>query len=244
MTRLGFPADRQGMEEVAGIIGLPGLEVEGIFTHLAKADEADKTYTKKQLDLFRNFFSRVQEKTGFRFKIKHAANSAAIIDHPEAYFDLVRPGIMLYGLKPSGEVRLERVDLRQAMTLQARVSYVKEVPAGVPVSYGGRFVTSCHSVIATLPVGYADGYSRMLTGKTEVICHGRRAPVVGRICMDQLMVDVTRVTAPVKQGDIVTLIGSGGDNFISVDELAEILGTINYEVTCMISARVPRVYQA
>jgi len=243
MTRLGFCTDRTGLEDAAQIIRLPGLEVEGIFTHLAKADESDKTYTKKQLALFRDFVSGVEEKTGFRFRIKHAANSAAVIDHPEAYFDMVRPGIMLYGLKPSGEVRLERVDLRQAMTLQARISYVREVTAGVCVSYGGRFVTPADAVIATLPLGYADGYSRLLTGKAQVICGGIRVPVVGRICMDQLMIDVTRVNPRVRQGDIVTLIGSDRDNFISVDELAANLGTINYEVTCMISARVPRVYR-
>ena len=244
MTRLGFPPDGRGAENAARVAGLPGLFAEGIFTHLAKADEADKTYTTKQLAVFADFTRRVEEITGRPFKIKHAANSAAVIDHPEAYFNMVRPGIMLYGLPPSTEVRLERVDLRQAITLQACVSSVRTVPAGVPVSYGGIFVTSAPSLIATLPLGYADGYSRLFSGKTEVICHGQRAPVIGRICMDQLMVDVTGVHPAVQQGDIVTLIGSDGDSFISVDELAGILGTINYEVTCMISGRVPRVYQA
>lgn len=243
MTRLGFCTDERAAEKIARITGLPGLTAEGIFTHLAKADEADKTYTTKQLALFRDFTGRVEEKTGFRFKIKHAANSAAIIDHPESYFDLVRPGIMLYGLKPSAEVQLKRVNLRQAFTLQTRIAFVKETPVGVPVSYGGAFVTSVPSLIATLPLGYADGYSRLYSGKAQVICCGQRVPVIGRICMDQMMVDVTGIEPMVKQGDVATLIGWDGDGFISVDELAGILGTINYEIVCMISSRVPRVYQ-
>lgn len=243
MGRLGFSPDDRSLAGIEKILALPGLKVEGIFTHLAKADEADKTFTTEQLTLFSDFVARTEARTGFRFRVKHAANSAAIIDHPEAYFDLVRPGIMLYGLKPSSEVKLSRVELRQALSLRARISHVKEVPAGVPISYGGRFVTAASSVIATLPLGYADGYSRLLSGRVELLCQGQRAPVVGRICMDQLMFDATALKLPVQQGDIVTLIGGDGGDFISVDELAQILGTINYEVTCMISARVPRVYQ-
>ncbi|MCR4441564.1 MAG: alanine racemase [Peptococcaceae bacterium] len=243
MGRLGFRPDERGLEEAARAARLPGLEAEGVFTHLARADEADKTFTRLQVNLFQDFVQEIEKKAGFKFKIKHAANSAAVIDHPEAYFDMVRPGIMLYGLKPSSEVNLGKVELRQALSLRAGVSFVKDVPANVPISYGGRYVTPARSVIASLPLGYADGYSRLLSGRAEVICKGQRLPVVGRICMDQLMVNATALKTGIKQGDVVTLLGGDGDDFISADELARILGTINYEVVCMISSRVPRVYR-
>ncbi|MFZ5753938.1 MAG: alanine racemase [Bacillota bacterium] len=242
MGRIGLRPNELSLKEIEKILSLPALEVEGIFTHMAKADEKDKSFTRQQLALFEQFVKEIEDKTGFKFKIKHAANSAAIIDHPEAYFDMVRPGIMLYGLEPSGEVELEKVSLKQAISLRARVSHVKEVPPGTPISYGGRFITKDNSLIATLPLGYADGYSRLLSGQAQVIYRGQLAPVVGRICMDQCMFDATGLEPQVKQGDMVTLIGHDGDKFISVDELAQKLGTINYEITCMISARVPRVY--
>lgn len=242
MGRIGILPDGQGLEEVIKIIGLPGLEIEGIFTHLAKADEADKTFTHNQLDLFTSFIKQIESKAGFNFKMRHAANSAAVIDCPETYLDMVRPGIMLYGLHPSEEVDLKKVDLRQALSLRASVSHVKEVPPNFPISYGGTYVTAEKSIIISLPLGYADGYSRLLSSKTEAICHGHRIPVVGRICMDQMMLNATTLKSVVKPGDTVTLIGREGDIFISVDELARILGTINYEITCMISSRVPRVY--
>lgn len=242
MGRLGLAATENGIREAVEILALPGLLVEGIFTHLAKADERDKTFTTKQIELFQKFVSNAEEAAGKRFPLKHAANSAAIIDHPEAHFDLVRPGIILYGLRPSDEVNLDRVELRQAIALRARISHIKKVARDTPISYGGRFITTRESVIATLPLGYADGYSRLLSGKAQVIHKGKRAPIVGRVCMDQLMFDATDLGHEVKQGDIVTMIGIDNDIFISVDELAGILGTINYEITCMISARVPRVY--
>lgn len=242
MGRIGFRPDADSLEQISKIVTLPGLEVEGIFTHLAKADEQDKSYTILQLRLFEGFVRQVREKTGFIFPLRHTANSAAVIDHPEAYFDMVRPGIMLYGLKPSSEVRLEKVDLRQAMALYAQVAFAKEVPENTAVSYGGIFVTSGNSRIATVPLGYADGYSRLLSGRAEVICRGQRAPVIGRVCMDQLMFDASCLRQQVEQGDLVTLIGRGGEQFISVDELAGRMGTVNYEITCMLSARVPRIY--
>ncbi len=242
MGRIGFRPDAAGLEQISKIVTLPGLEVEGIFTHLAKADEQDKGYTILQLRLFEGFVRQVRKKTGFTFQLRHAANSAAVIDHPEAYFEMVRPGIMLYGLKPSPEVHLEKVDLRQVMALRANVAFVKEVPENTAISYGGIFVTSGNSRIATLPLGYADGYSRLLSGRAEVICHGQRAPVIGRVCMDQLMFDASCLRQQVEQGDLVTLIGRAGEQFISVDELADQMGTVNYEITCMLSARVPRIY--
>lgn len=242
MGRLGLTPGEKGIRDCVKIMALPGIYVEGIFTHLAKADEREKTYTINQIKLFSEFVREAENIAGRKFQIKHAANSAAVIDHPEAHFDLVRPGIMLYGLKPSAEVNLKKLELLQAFTLRGRISHVKRVQSGVPISYGGKFVTARESVIATLPLGYADGYSRLLSQKAFILYKGQRAPIVGRVCMDQLMFDATELTHEVQQGDMVTLIGADHDNFIPVDELAEILGTINYEITCMISARVPRVY--
>lgn len=242
MGRLGLNPGETGIRDAVAIMSLPGLFVEGVFTHLAKADEKDKSYTHRQIRLFGEFVKETESAAGKKFTIKHAANSAAVIDHPEAHFDLVRPGIMLYGLKPSDEVNLHILELRPALALRGRISHVKHVPSGISVSYGGRFVTSRESVIATLPLGYADGYSRLLSQKAFVIHQDQRVPIVGRVCMDQLMFDATDLTHEVRQGDVVTLIGTDNDNSISVDELAGILGTINYEITCMISARVPRVY--
>jgi len=242
MGRIGIIPDEPGMKEVLKILALPGLDIQGIFTHLAKADEKDKVFTKLQLDKFNAFTAAVERKTGYVFPVKHAANSAAILDHPEAHFDMVRPGIMLYGLYPSEEVHTERAELQQALSWRARISQVKRVPPNFPVSYGGIYKTSEESVIATLPLGYADGYSRILSGRTEVIFGGQRVPVVGRICMDQMMINVTAAKSVAKPLDQVTLIGRDKDSFISVDEIARVLGTINYEVVCNISKRVPRMY--
>ncbi|MDX9871326.1 MAG: alanine racemase [Clostridia bacterium] len=243
MSRIGLLPGERGLEEALRILELPGLNVEGVFTHLAKADEKDKTFTQKQLALFHSFIVRVEEKSGFRFKLKHAANSAAIIDCPEAYFDMVRPGIMLYGLKPSDEVDLSKVELRQAVGWKARIAHVKKVPKDTPVSYGGIYQAPEESVIITLPLGYADGYSRLLSNKGQALVFGRRIPLVGRICMDQMMFNATAVPQELKVGAIVTLLGTDGADFISVDEIAQVLGTINYEIVCMISGRIPRFYQ-
>jgi len=241
MGRIGLRPNEESAAVVQKILALAGLEVEGIFTHFAKADEAVKTFTQRQLELFRTFVDRVEQENSYTFPLKHAANSAATIDHPESYLDMVRPGIILYGLKPSDEVQLARIELRQAMSLRARVSHVKTVPAGTPISYGGIYTTKAETQIASMPLGYADGYTRLLSGKAKVLCQGQKLPVVGRICMDQTMFEAAGLD--VKPGDIVTLLGKDGDNFLSVDELAQELGTINYEIVCMISARVPRVYQ-
>lgn len=242
MGRIGFQTDSHSLSEIEKILALPGLDVEGIFTHLSKADEKDKAYTEQQLGKFRDFVSEIESKTKVTFKVKHAANSAAIIYHPEAYFNMVRPGIILYGLKPSDGDHLDKIDLRQAFSLRTKAAYVKEVLPQTAIGYGGCYVTDSSSIIATLPIGYADGYSRLLSGKAQVICRGQRVPIVGRICMDQCMVNVTNIVPCLKQGEKMTLIGPDGEEFISVDEIAEILGTINYEITCMISERVPRIY--
>lgn len=243
MGRIGLRADQNGLEEALRILELPGLNVEGVFTHLAKADERDKTFTHQQLELFNWFTKRAEEESGQRFQLKHAANSAAVIDCPEAYFDMVRPGIMLYGLQPSGEVNLKNVELKQALSWRARISHVKKVPQDVPISYGGIWQTPQDSVIITLPLGYADGYSRLLSNKAQALIHGQRIPLVGRVCMDQMMFNATGVFPEPRPGDTVTLTGADGAAFLSIDEIADILGTINYEIVCMISARVPRIYQ-
>ena len=176
-----------------------------------------------------------------RFGLLHAANSAALIELPETHLDLVRAGIAMYGLYPSDEVDRNRVDLRPAMSLKVRAAHVKEVPAGTGVSYGRTYVTGRPSVIATLPIGYADGYPRSLSSRGVVLVRGRRAPIVGRVCMDQCMADVTGIPG-VAPGDEVVLMGRQGGEAVTADDLARLEGTINYEVVCDIAARVPRVY--
>ncbi|MBM7854880.1 alanine racemase [Desulfohalotomaculum tongense] len=240
MGRLGFIPGDQAVKEIKEITKLSHLEVEGIYTHFADADNADKTYTNKQFAKFINLLNHLS-KMGISFKIRHAANSAAVIDHPETHLDMVRPGIMLYGLYPSEDVQKNRVSLRPAMALKTRVSHVKKVPPGTHISYGCRYCTESETVIASLPLGYADGYTRMLNN-SEVLVHGQRAPVVGRICMDQCMINVGHIN-DVKTGDEVVVFGCQNNSCIPVEELAQKLGTINYELVCMVSARVPRVYK-
>ncbi|MDD4568892.1 MAG: alanine racemase [Tepidanaerobacteraceae bacterium] len=241
MSRIGFQADPALVSEVVKIFDLQGLEVEGIFTHFARADEKDKSSAEEQ---FRQYMQTVKaiEKCGHKIPIKHTANSAALVQLTHTYLDMVRPGIILYGLYPSDEVNKGRIHLKPLMSLKTIVSYVKTLPKGRAVSYGGTYVTQKQSRIATLPVGYADGYSRLLSSKGEVLIRGQRAPIIGRICMDQCMVDVTDVKGHIESGEEVVLIGSDGDEEISVEEIAGIIGTINYEITCNISKRVPRVY--
>lgn len=219
----------------------PGLELEGVYTHMARADETDKGDALQQYHLFMDVLEQARD-AGIRIPIRHMANSAGIIELPQTHLDAVRPGIMLYGLFPSDEVDKSRVNLQPAMELKARVSHAKRVPAGTPVSYGGTYRTPRETTIATAPIGYADGYSRILGGRgAEVLIGGKRLPVAGRICMDQIMIDAG--DNPVQIGDEVTLFGHQGDGFIHTDEVARKLGTINYEVTCMVSRRVPRIYE-
>ncbi len=238
MGRIGFPWD--GPEAISPVFEMAGLQVEGAFTHLAVADIKDKSFTLEQLDKF-HFCLDTLAAYGHPVPLKHAANSAAVIDVPEAHLDMVRPGIMLYGLAPSREVDLTGVDLRPAMTLKAKIALVKNLPAGSSVSYGRTFRAPAEVRVATLPIGYADGYTRLLSNRAEVLIRGRRAPVIGRICMDQCMVDVSAIPEA-SVGDEAVLFGSDGEDLLPVDELADILGTINYELVCMVSARVPRIY--
>jgi alanine racemase len=240
MGRLGFLTDLKTPSEILKIAGLPGLDIEGLFTHFAVADAREKSFTREQYEKFLEVSSEI-EKFGLEIPIKHAANSAAIIDLPDMHLDMVRAGVSIYGLYPSEEVMKDKIDLKPALSLKARVSYVKKVKAGTGVSYGRTFITDRDTTIATIPVGYADGYTRLLSHKAMVIIRGQKVPVLGTVCMDQFMVDVTAVP-DVKIGDEVVLIGQQGGQSITADELARLIGTINYEIVCMISDRVPRIY--
>ncbi|MCI5872244.1 MAG: alanine racemase [Roseburia sp.] len=240
MSRIGYQVTEEAADEMARIASLPHIVVEGIFTHFAKADEADKTSTYKQLQLFEHMVDMLEER-GVSIPIHHCSNSAAIVEVPEANMDLVRAGITMYGLWPSPEVDKNRIDLKPALSLVTHVAYVKELEAGREISYGGTYTTTKKQMIATIPVGYADGYARTLSNKGDVLIHGQRAPICGRVCMDQFMVDVTHIP-DVKTGDKVTLIGKDGDEQITMEELGERADRFNYEFVCDLGKRIPRVY--
>ncbi|MEA4825986.1 MAG: alanine racemase [Clostridium sp.] len=241
MGRIGFMPNKESVEEVLKISKLPNIEVQGIFSHFSTADDKDKEYTDYQLSKFNEFYDELS-KVGVKIKIRHIANSAAIIELPKTHFEAVRPGIILYGYYPSEEVDKSNIQLKPVMELKTNIAHIKKIPSGYYISYGRKFKSTRETVVATLPVGYADGYTRLLFNKAKVIINGQFAPVVGRICMDQCMVDVTNIKGEIKVGDEVILIGEKGGISINADHIAEMLGTINYEVVCMISKRVPRVY--
>ena len=240
MGRLGFDVNESSVDVITKISCMKNVCIEGIFTHFAKADEVDKTFTQKQLSDFCWMTKQLKEK-GIEIQFEHCANSAAIIDVPESNFDLVRAGISVYGLYPSEDVKKENVRLKPALDLKSHVAFVKEIKTGTPISYGGTFVAEKDMRIATIPVGYADGYPRMLSNVGQVLIRGKRAPIVGRICMDQFMVDVTHIDG-VSFGDSVTLIGKDGNEHISVEELGALSGRFNYEFICDLGKRIPRVY--
>ncbi|QCX34431.1 alanine racemase [Caloramator sp. E03] len=240
MGRVGFISNDDSVDKIINISKLDNLYIEGIFTHFASADEEDKNFTIGQAEKFNYIINKLKQK-GIEFEIKHAANSAAIIDLPNTYYDAVRPGIMLYGYYPSDEVNKEKVTLKPVMSLKASVVNIKEVPVNTPISYGRKFYTKRKSKIATLPFGYADGFTRLLFGKASVIVNGKFAPVVGRICMDQCMVDITDC-GEVNIGDEVIVMGEMDGIRNSADDIAKMLGTISYEILCGVSKRVPRVY--
>ena len=230
------------LEEIESILRLPGLEVEGLYTHFAGADLSDKSYAKEQLERFLSLCEGLR-RNGIEFRFRHAANSAALIDMPESHLDLVRPGISIYGLDPSDHVNRERVDLKPAMALKARIIQLKDVSAGFKVSYGMTYETREPTRIATIAIGYADGLRRALSSRGHALAGGRRVPIVGRVCMDLTMLDVGG-SSGLHVGDEVVLFGRQGDESISVDEVASELGTIHYEVVTTVSGRVPRVYLA
>ena len=241
MARVGFMPGYSAVKNIVDISKLPSLIIEGMFTHFASADETDKSYTNKQFERFMSICSELN-RIGVLIPVKHCANSAAIIDCPEMHLDLVRPGIILYGLYPSGSVDDSLISLKPAMSLKANIIMVKTVEENTPVSYGRIFTTHRKSRIATIPVGYADGYTRLLTGKGHVLVNGERAPIVGRICMDQCMIDVTELKNAVEVGDEVVLLGEQQGELITAENLAEQIGTINYEVVSLIGKRIPRFY--
>lgn len=241
MGRIGIPADETGIEIIRKILTYPNLEIEGIFTHFAKADEKDKTHALEQLSRYKEFTEKVQESCHITIPMRHCSNSAGIIELKEANMNMVRPGIILYGLWPSEEVAQNIVELAPAMSLISHVVYVKELPAGCGISYGSTFVTNRKTKVATIPVGYGDGYPRALSNRGYVLIHGQKAPILGRVCMDQFMVDVTEIE-DVSTGDMVTLIGQDGEECITMEDLGNLSGRFNYELACDISKRVPRVY--
>ncbi len=238
MSRIGF-ADTEGSADIVKeISGLPNLEIEGLFTHFARADERDKTSARGQFARYLAF-SELLEKRGVGIPYHHCSNSAGIFDLPEANLDLVRAGISIYGLYPSDEVDKFAVPIVPVMSLKSHIVYIKELQPGAAVSYGGTFVVEHPMRVATIPVGYGDGYPRLLSGKGHVLIRGKRAPILGRVCMDQFMVDVSEIPEA-SEGDMVTLIGSDGGQEITMEQLGELCGRFNYELACDIGKRVPR----
>ena len=252
MGRLGLLADEpftdkatgtaasHRLREVTSIAALPGLEVEGLFTHFATADHADKTYADRQLQRFDDLVERLKQE-GIEFPVSHAANSAALLDMPDSHLDMVRPGIATYGLYPSAEVDQSRVELKPVLEWKARIIQLKEVPAGFGVSYGITYETPRPTRLATVAVGYADGLNRGLSSRGQMLVGGRRVPIVGRVCMDLTLLDVGEVPG-VEVGDEVVILGRQGDERITADEMAATLETINYEIVSTLSSRVPRIY--
>jgi len=240
LGRIGFKADESSITTIKEISMLPNIIIEGIFTHFATAHNKNKDFTIQQFERFYNICSKLEDE-GMEFKFKHCANSATIIDHPNMYMDMIRSGSILYGLAPSQEVKLERINLQQVISLKALITHVKEIDVGESVSYNREFIALRKTKVASLPLGYADGYSKKLSGKAEVLVHGKRVPVIGAICMDQCMIDVTNIP-DIKVGDEVVLLGKQKCEFISADEIAEKLEIPYTEVVSRIGRRVPRVY--
>ncbi|EIV99685.1 alanine racemase [Thermoanaerobacter siderophilus] len=239
MGRIGYTDLKVAEKEIEKMMEMEGVEVEGIFSHFATSDEKNKTYAEKQFDVFKKLLERLKEKR-INIPLKHIANSGAIIDLKYTYLDMVRPGIVLYGSYPSEEVE-RPLDLKQTMGFKTKIVHIKEVPEGTSISYGRTFITKRKSKIATLPVGYADGFNRLLSNNHHVLVKGKYAPVIGRICMDQTMIDVTDIEG-VELGDDVVIFGNQEGEKITADEIAKKLNTIPYEVYCGISRRVPRIY--
>lgn len=239
MGRIGFQMNRKAVDEITEISKLPAVKLEGVFTHFARADEMDKTATKEQYDLFMQMIHEL-ENNGVTFEIHHCANSAAILEFPDANLEMVRAGITMYGLWPSEEMD-HSFPLEPALSLYTHIVHIKDVDAGTTVSYGGTFVAEEPMRIATIPVGYADGYARSLSGCGYVLIRGHKAPILGRVCMDQFMVDVTNIP-DAEVLDKVTLIGTDGEHKITLDKLGDLSHRFNYEFVCDLGIRIPRVY--
>ena len=241
MSRIGIFPDETGLDFVKKALETEGLQVEGMFTHFARADEADRSFTEEQLEKFVWLTESVKERLGYEIPIRHCSNSAGIIEYPHANMTMVRAGITLYGLWPSDEVRKDIVPLEPVMSLRSHIIYIKEISAGTPVSYGGTWAPDHTVRLATVPVGYGDGWPRSLSNKGYVLIRGQKAPIRGRVCMDQFMVEVTDIP-DAAEGDEVTLIGRDGDAYISMEEVGDLSGRFNYELACDINPRVPRLF--
>lgn len=240
MSRIGFSDTEESIETIREIASLPGIKIEGMFTHFAKADELDKTSANRQFERYMHFAHRLEE-AGVVIPLKHVSNSAALMELPDMNLNLVRAGISIYGIYPSAEVSRDSMKLTPAMSLRSRIVYIKEIETGTQISYGGTFTATHPMRIATIPVGYGDGYPRMLSNKGCVLIRGKRAKILGRICMDQFMVDVTDIPEA-KELDEVILVGRQGSEEITVDELGDLCGRFSYEFICDIGKRVPRIY--
>ena len=241
MGRIGYQNAKEAAADAEKISKLPMLEIEGVFTHFANADTSSQENTLRQLEKFDEMIEAM-EAVGVTFSLKHCANSAGIIELTERKFDLVRAGIISYGLWPSDEVKKDVVQLKPILSLKSHVVYVKEVEPGCAVSYGSTWVAEEKRKIATIPIGYGDGYPRSLSNKGYVLIKGCKAPIVGRVCMDQMMVDVTDIPEEIRVGDRVTLIGQDGDLTITAEEIGDLSGRFNYELVCDLGNRIPRIY--
>ena len=239
MSRIGFQVNEEDADICARIANLPGLFAEGLFSHFATADCADLSRAEQQAERFAEFDGMLRRR-GVKVPIRHLNNSAGLMNFATPY-EMVRSGIITYGMYPSDEVDPSLLSLRPALQWLSRVTHVKTLPAGREISYGGTYVTKADTVVATIPVGYADGYRRNLSGKFYVLIHGQKAPILGRICMDQMMVDVTHIPG-VQVGDRVTLVGADGDETITMEQISAQADSFNYEFVCGISRRVPRLY--
>ncbi len=245
MNRIGYQVTpecfNENLSEILKYKDLKNVEIVGIFTHLCKADDEEKDFSEHQVEIFKDFVSKLEEK-GMNIPVKHACASAGIIDIPEGDQDMVRFGITMYGMYPSDHVTKEKMPIRPAMELKSEVSFIKTLEAGSGIGYSGTYVTDKREIIATIPVGYGDGYPRALSNKGWVLIQGKKAPIRGRICMDQFMVDITDIPG-VKEGDVVTLMGRDGDEVITAETIGELTETsFHYEVVCNVAKRVPRVY--
>ncbi|WP_346880240.1 alanine racemase [Clostridium sp. UBA3061] len=240
MGRIGFLPGDDTVKTINEVYNLEGLEVIGIYSHFSTSDEKDKTYANEQLFKFKKVMGDLKA-IGIEIPLKHISNSGAIIDMPETYLNGVRPGIILYGYYPSNEVSKDNISVKPALTLKAKIAHVKELYKDMYISYGKTFKTNKKTIVATLPIGYGDGYPRALSENAKVIVNGKFASILGRICMDQCMIDVTDIEN-VKTGDEVIILGEEGDLKFNADDMAKALGTINYEILCRIKSRIPRVY--
>lgn len=240
MGRIGFRKNDKGLEDIINISKLSNLKIESIFSHFSTADSKDKSYSLRQLEIYNTFLDKLQE-AGVYINKKNLSNSAAIIDLPESHYDYVRPGIIQYGYYPSDEVDKNHFDIKHVLTWKTKIIHIKEVEENEYIGYGQTFKTSRKTVVATLPVGYADGYSRGLSNKGKVIINGQLAPIIGNVCMDQFMVDITDIEN-VHLGNEVILLGSDGNVKFDADDIAKLTNTISYEVLCLIGRRAPRIY--